>query len=79
MIIFEFLWKTAATLLYGIMRPVIWLLTGRGCAQCKHSKKGSWGNIWCGLHKEHKCLPNPWRPLFERKERKRRKFFDILY
>ena len=80
--IFDFLWKLAASALYGAIRSVVWLFTNRRCAKCKHLVwNARWNVKFCELHgKEYNCCQNrPWRPYFSlNNEKPKRKFFDIL-
>lgn len=80
MILFEWLWKLSARLLYWLIRPFVWLFAARECNRCQHYYCSVGCNAYC--HKnigdmEH-CQARPWRPHFKRRPRKNRKFFDIL-
>ena len=64
MIIIEYLWKFIRGLFYCITRPIIWLLTARDCARCKHLD--GYGNCTIPWSKRTKCRQSVHRSYFNR-------------
>ena len=79
MIIFEFLWKSAAWISFKLIRFFIWLFAARNCKHCKHCYYSRWNRYACtkGYGTMEKCQAHPLFSDFERKD-KPKSFFDIL-
>ena len=80
MIIIEFLWRSAAWLLFKLIRFFIWLFAARNCRHCKHYCEGNdWRFPSChkGYGAKEQCTKHPCYAYFERKD-KPKSFFDIL-
>ena len=79
MIVIEFLWKSAAWLLFKLTRFFLWLFAARNCKHCKHYCEGGLCFPPChrGYGAMELCKKHPCYTSFERKN-KPKNFFDIL-
>lgn len=79
MIVFELLWKSAAWILFKLIRFILWLFAARDCKHCKYHYMNRWNRPGCtkGFGDFETCRAHPCYSHFERKN-KPKSFFDIL-
>lgn len=80
MILFEWLWRLSARIVYWLIRPFVWFIFARDCKRCQHFYYGVGCSRYChkNIDDMAHCKARPWRPHFVRfKRTKKRKFFDI--
>ena len=79
MILFEFLWRSAAWISFKLIRFFVWFFAARNCHHCKHCHVSRWERASCdrGYGALEQCRKHPCYAYFERKN-KPKSFFDIL-